>query len=399
MTIDRILVIVLDGVGAGEAPDAALYGDQGSNSLGNTARAVGGLHLPHLGSLGLGYITPILGVPPAPEPRGAYGKLTPRSPGKDTISGHWELMGVRLNQPFPTYPHGFPPEVIEEFKRRIGRDILGNYPASGTEIIKELGLEHMRTGKPIVYTSADSVFQIAMHEEVIPIEEQYWISEQARQILQGKHAVGRVITRPFVGDSPETFRRTERRRDFPLPPPSPTVLQKMVAAGLEVCTVGKIDDIFAHQGITRSKHTSDNASSLAATLEFLSEDFRGLIFTNLIEFDMIYGHRNDPLGYAQALQKVDEAVPQIWERLRPGDMAMFVADHGVDPTTPSTDHSREYAPLLVFGPPVREGVNLGVRPSFSDVGATICEAFGLSPLPYGESFLAAVLRHPDQGRL
>jgi phosphopentomutase len=391
MDIQRILVIVLDGVGAGEAPDAAEYGDVGSNSLGNTARAVGGLHLPNMQAIGLGYITPMEGVPPVPNPSGAFGKLTPRSAGKDTISGHWELMGVRLTKPFPTYPNGFPPEVIEEFKRRIGRDILGNYPASGTEIIKSLGMEHMRTGKPIVYTSADSVFQIAMHEEIIPIEEQYWISQQAREMLQGEHNVGRVITRPFIGNSPETFRRTERRRDYPLLPPTRTILQKVVDAGLEVCSVGKIDDIFAHQGITRKNHTPNNADSLAATLRLLEEDFKGLIFVNLIEFDMIYGHRNDPQGYAQALQRVDEAVPEIWRQLKAGDIAMFVADHGVDPTTPSTDHSREYAPLLVFGPAVRGGVNLGVRECFTDVGAMIAEAFHLEPPEYGKSFLKEIV--------
>jgi phosphopentomutase len=385
-----MIVIVLDGVGAGEAPDAADYGDVGSNSLGNTARVLGGIDLPHMGALGLGYITPVMGVPPAPNPQGAFGRLTPRSAGKDTISGHWELMGIRLATPFPTYPDGFPPEVIDEFCRRVGRDILGNKPASGTEILKELGVEHMRTGKPIVYTSADSVFQIAAHEEIIPIEQQYWMCLQAREMLQGQHAVGRVIARPFLGSTPENFTRTSRRRDYPLLPPTPTMLQVAVAAGLDVCSVGKIDDIMAHQGITRSNHTTSNATSLAATLELLEADFKGILFVNLIEFDMIYGHRNDAAGYAAALKVVDDAVPAIRQRLRDGDIVMFVADHGVDPTTPSTDHSREYSPLLVFGPPVKPGVHLGDRGSFSDVAATIAQAFDLEPPLVGDSFLEQI---------
>jgi phosphopentomutase len=392
MHIQRIIVIVLDGVGAGEAPDAAQYGDVGSNSLSNTARAVGGLHLPNMKKIGLGYITPMKGVPPAAHPSGAYGKMMPLSAGKDTISGHWEMMGVMLSKPLPTYPQGFPLEVIEEFERRIGRGTLGNFPASGTEIIKQLGMEHLRTGKPIVYTSADSVFQIATNEQVIPIDQLYWMCEQAREMLTGENAVGRVIARPFIGDAPANFTRTERRRDYPLIPPTKTMLQKVIEAGLEVCSVGKIDDIFAHTGITRSKHTTNNADTLAATFEFLEEDFKGLLFVNLIEFDMLYGHRNDPVGYAAALKKVDQAVPEILERMNEGDIAMFVADHGVDPTTPSTDHSREYAPLLVFGAPVQPGTDLGTRGTFSDVAATIAETFSLTPPLWGESFLPEILR-------
>jgi phosphopentomutase len=390
MTFSRIIVIVLDGVGAGEAPDAADYGDVGSNSLANTAQAVGGLRLPHMGAIGLGHITPILGVPETAHPSGAYGKMAPRSAGKDTISGHWELMGVFLEKPLPTYPNGFPPEVIAEFERRIGQGTLANKPASGTEIIKELGEEHVRSGKPIVYTSADSVFQIAAHEAIIPIEQQYWMCLQAREMLHGEHNVGRVIARPFVGSHAADFKRTERRRDFPLVPPTPTMMDKAVQAGLEVWSVGKIDDIFAHRGLTRSEHTLNNADSLQATLRFLEADFKGLLFVNLIEFDMIYGHRNDPQGYAAALQRVDEQVPAIQRRLKPGDVTMFVSDHGVDPTTASTDHSREHSPLLVFGPRVRAGVNLGTRRTFGDVGATIAEAFGLQPPAFGESFLGAI---------
>jgi phosphopentomutase len=375
MDIQRMIVIVLDGVGAGEAPDAADYGDVGSNSLSNTARVVGGLHMPNMEAIGFGYVTPMQGVRPVENPTGAYGRMRPLSAGKDTIAGHWEMMGVYLDAPFPTYPNGFPPEVIAEFERRIGRQTIGNYPASGTEIIKTLGMEHIRTGKPIVYTSADSVFQIAMNEDVIPIEQQYWISQQAREMLTGAHNVGRVITRPFIGDSPETFKRTDRRRDFPRLPHTKTILQKLVDAGYEVYSVGKIDDIFAHQGITHKNHTLDNTESMAATARCLEDDFKGLIFTNLIEFDMIYGHRNDVRGYAGALERVDAAVPEIQKRLRPGDMVLFVSDHGVDPTTESTDHSREHSPLLVFGPAVRQ---------------TIAEAFGLEPTEFGKSFLKEI---------
>jgi phosphopentomutase len=302
------------------------------------------------------------------------------------------MMGVMLSKPLPTYPHGFPPEVLAEFERRIGGGTLGNFAASGTEIIKQLGIEHIRTGKPIVYTSADSVFQIATNEQVIPIDQLYWMCEQARAMLTGDNAVGRVIARPFIGNDPANFTRTERRRDYPIIPPTKTMLQKIVEAGLEVCSVGKIDDIFAHTGITRSKHTTNNADSLAATLEFLEEDFKGLLFVNLIEFDMLYGHRNDPAGYAEALTKVDEAVPEMIERMNTGDIAMFAADHGVDPTTPSTDHSREYAPLLVFGAPVRKGTDLGTRSTFSDVAATIADTFSLVPPLQGESFLPEILR-------
>ena len=391
MTIDRIIVIVLDGVGAGEAPDAAAYGDTGSNSLGNTDRAVGGMDLPNFAKIGLGYITPMQGVPPAGQPSGAYGRMAPLSAGKDTISGHWEMMGVILKKPLRTYPDGFPDEVIDEFERRIGRGTLGNKAASGTEIIKELGSQHMRCGKPIVYTSADSVFQIAAHEGVIPIDELYAMCLVAREMLTGDHAVGRVIARPFIGTSPEDFKRTENRRDFPLLPPGKTMLQKAVEAGLEVCSVGKIDDIFAHTGITRSKHNENNLDSLKGTLEFLAEDFRGLVFVNLIEFDMLYGHRNDPHGYAAALNRVDQAIPEIARRMRTGDIAMFVSDHGVDPTTASTDHSRECAPLLVFGKQVKPGVDLGTRGTFSDVAATIAEAFSLEPPPAGKSFLGEIL--------
>jgi phosphopentomutase len=394
MEIKRVIVIVLDGVGAGEAPDAADYGDVGSNSLRNTAQAVGGLNLPNLGPLGLGHITEILGVPPAAQPTGCYGKMQPRSAGKDTISGHWELMGIALEKPLPTYPNGFPKSLLDEFTRRTGREVLGNKPASGTEILVELGEEHVRTGKPIVYTSADSVFQIAAHEAVIPIEELYRMCKIAREMLQGEHAVGRVIARPFVGEnadpstgSGQAFKRTERRHDYPLMSPLPTMLDRLLDAGKEVWSVGKIDDIFGHRGISRSNHTVYNRESIAATLEFLPESFEGLLFVNLIEFDMIYGHRNDARGYANALEEFDRAIPEIQKRLKPTDLVMVVADHGVDPTTPGTDHSRENIPLLVFGPQVTAGKSLGTRQTFSDVAATIAEIFSIPTELKAESFL------------
>lgn len=387
MDIKRVVLIVLDGVGIGEAPDAKDYGDEGSNSIGNTARAVGGLNLPNMGKIGIGNVIDIQGVPPESLPVGGYGKLTPKSSGKDTISGHWELMGICLPDPFPTYPNGFPNEIIDEFIRVSGRSgVLGNKHASGTVIIQELGEEHIRTGKLIVYTSADSVFQIAAHEDVIPIEELYKLSENARKILKGKHAVGRVIARPFVGDRAGEFARTERRKDFARIPETPTVMDKLVAAGKDVYSVGKVDDIFGNRGITKKNHTGNNKDSLLAIRELLIEDFEGLLFANLIEFDMVYGHRNDPQGYAGALEFFDQSIPHIKNKMKLSDVVIIVADHGVDPTTPSTDHSREYVPLLVFGDDVK-GVNLGTRETFSDVGATIAEIFSLEPPLLGTSFL------------
>jgi len=384
---NRIVVIVLDGVGIGEAPDAEEYGDAGSNSIGNVAKVLHGIELTNMQKIGLGNITPIEGVLPNHTPQGGFGKLQPMSAGKDTISGHWEMMGIHLPEPFPTYPQGFPEEIIKAFEYRINRETLGNYAASGTEIIKTLGEAHMHTGKPIVYTSADSVFQIAAHEEVIPVPELYQISEIAREILKGKHGVGRVIARPFVGTHPENFTRTENRRDFARTPDSDTVLDKLHAAGFDVWSVGKIDDIFVHRGITRKNHTLDNAESIKITLKCLEESFQGLLFINLIEFDMIYGHRNDPSGYYGALKAFDEGIPEIQNRLSSDDLVIVSSDHGVDPTTESTDHSREFVPLLVFGPDV-PGVNLGIRQTFADIGATISENFKISPPEIGSSFLS-----------
>ncbi|NHM27870.1 phosphopentomutase [Desulfofundulus sp. TPOSR] len=387
--INRLTLIVLDSVGIGELPDAAQYGDAGSNTLANTARAVGGLNIPHLGRLGLGNILPIEGVPPVDRPLAAYGRMAEASAGKDTTTGHWEIAGLLLERPFPVYPHGFPPEIIKPFEERIGRPVLGNKAASGTAIIEELGPEHMRTGYPIVYTSADSVFQIAAHEEIIPVEELYRMCRIARELLTGDHAVGRVIARPFVG-RPGAFKRTDRRRDFSLPPPGPTILDLLLENGFPVLAVGKIEDIFAGKGITEAVHTEGNMDGVDQTLACMRRLERGLIFTNLVDFDMLYGHRNNPRGYADALEAFDRRLPEILHATRPDEVLIITADHGCDPTTSSTDHSREYVPLLVYGQKVKPGVNLGTRSTFSDVAATVAELFGLS-YPRGTSFAREII--------
>jgi len=386
MTIERVIVIVLDGVGVGELPDADEYGDVGSNSIANTARAIGGLDLPNMQALGLGNLGDIVGVPPRADTLGGYGKMAEASKGKDSVTGHWELMGIHSPIAMPTYPDGFPPDVLEEFTRLTGYGVIGNKAASGTEILVELGEEHLKTGKLIVYTSADSVFQIAAHEGIVPIEELYRVCQISRDMLSGPHAVGRVIARPFEGE-PGAFKRTPRRHDYPLLPPSPTVMMKLVDAGFDVAAVGKIDDLFGNTGISLNKHRTNNKDSIAAMMEFIQDSFKGLVLVNLIEYDMIYGHRNDPQGYAGALRDFDAALPTLRAAMRSTDIVMIVADHGVDPTTPSTDHSREYIPLLVFGAAVKPGVNLGVRKTFSDVGATIAEIFGLEMPEIGVSFL------------
>jgi phosphopentomutase len=387
--INRLTLIVLDSVGIGELPDAERYGDRGSNTLANTARAVGGLNLPNLGRLGLGNILAIEGVPPVKQPLAAYGRMAEASAGKDTTTGHWEIAGLLLERPFPVYPHGFPPEIIEPFEKRIGRPVLGNRAASGTAIIEELGEEHIRTGYPIVYTSADSVFQIAAHEEVIPVDELYRMCRVARELLTGPHAVGRVIARPFVG-TPGAFKRTDRRRDFSLPPPAPTVLDLLTQNGYPVLAVGKIEDIFAGRGITEAIHTKDNMDGVDRTIACMRRLERGLIFTNLVDFDMLYGHRNNPRGYAAALEAFDRRLPEILSAVRADEVLIITADHGCDPTTSSTDHSREYVPLLVYGPLVEPGVNLGTRSTFSDVAASVAEFFGLS-YPRGTSFAREVI--------
>jgi phosphopentomutase len=392
--VDRVILIVLDSVGVGALPDAASYGTQDpvSNTLANTARAVGGLKLPHLGRIGLGNVLSIEGVPAVVAPSGAYGRMAEGSKGKDTTIGHWEIAGLCSSEPFPTYPQGFPSQVIAEFERRIGRESLGNYAASGTVIIQDLGDEHVRTGYPIVYTSADSVFQIAAHEDVVPPSELYQMCEIARAILAGEHNVGRVIARPFIGPVEGAYVRTERRRDFSAQPQHPTILDRLVAAGQRVMAVGKIEDIFAHRGITDSIHSTNNMACVDATIEFMRNSDSGLIFTNLVDFDMLYGHRNDPRGYAHALEAADARVPDLLAEMRPVDLLFFTADHGNDPTTSSTDHSREYVPLLAAGERVRAGTDLGTRETFADLGATVADVLGAGAIPVGTSFVRELLR-------
>lgn len=378
--IRRVVLVVMDGCGVGAAPDAAYYGDFGvnePNTLGHLAEAVGGLHLPNLQRLGLGNILSLKGVPPAQQPLAAFGRMQERSAGKDTVTGHWEMMGVITEQPFPTYPRGFPPEVIEPFERAIGTRILGNYPASGTEIIKQLGEEHLRTGYPIVYTSADSVFQIAAHEEVIPLERLYEMCRIAREMLQPPHHVQRVIARPFIGKDASSFRRTENRRDFPLPPPY-NLIDQLAEAGRRVYGIGVIGQVFAERGFAHSVRTGNNTEHLQATLAAMDApaDF---IFANFEDFDMLYGHRNDPQGFARALEDFDAGLERLMARMRPDDLLILTADHGNDPTTPSTDHSREVVPLLCYSPALKGGVNLGIRSTFAGLAATIAEIFALAP--------------------
>jgi phosphopentomutase len=388
MQINRVFLIVLDGVGVGELPDAHAYGDQGSNTVGNTAKAVGGLNLPNLEAAGLGKLTHILGVSPDVTGK-VFGKMAERSAGKDTTTGHWEMAGLILSKPFPVYPHGFPSEVISEFSRKTSHGVLGNKAASGTVIIDELGAEHIRTKDLIVYTSADSVFQIAAHEEVVPLEEQYHYCEIARQILQGEHAVGRVIARPFLG-KPGSFYRTSGRKDFSLKPAT-TVLDRLKDAGLTVYGVGKLEDIFSWQGLTDSNHTHNNQETLAFISELMARDFKGLVFANCIDFDMLYGHRNDPQGFAKALQDVDSWLGHNSPRLKSGDLLIITGDHGGDPTTVSTDHSREYTPLLLMGPDLPDGIDLGIRDTFADIAASLCRCFNLEPWPVGEEFVSRII--------
>jgi phosphopentomutase len=397
--VTRVILIVLDSVGCGDAPDAAVYGDAGSNTLANVAKAVGGLNLPNLAKLGLGNLANIAGLLPTPAATGAYGRLTEVSAGKDTTTGHWELSGVILERPFPTYPAGFPAELIAAFEEQIGRRVLGNYPASGTEIIQALGAEHLRTGQPIVYTSADSVFQVAAHEEIIPIGNLYHMCQIARDLLTGDHAVGRVIARPFTGQ-PGSFKRTERRKDFSLAPPAPTILDAVKASGQAVIGIGKIEDIFAQRGLTMSDHTGNNMAGVNSIIDFLGEDMAGLVFANLVDFDSLYGHRNDAPGYAAALEAFDQRLPEIMAALRDDDILVITADHGNDPTTPGTDHSRERVPILVCGANVRPNYNLGARSSFADVAATIAELLDTPWCGAGHSFateiLAPTLQHLPQ---
>lgn len=395
--VDRVILVVLDSLGVGALPDAAGFGDEGSNTLGNTARAVGGLDLPNLGLLGIGNLTDVPGTPPR-SPSGACARMAFRCPGKDTTAGHWEMCGVILDKPFRTYPEGFPPRIILRFEQKIRRGILGNRPASGTKIVEELGEEHMRTGMPIVYTSADSVFQIACHEDVVPLPTLYLWCQMAREMLVGEDQVARVIARPFTG-KPGAFARTENRRDFSLPPVRPTLLDYAKADGVVVTGIGKIDDIFAGRGISRSAHTRDNAEGIRAVLSAIEggrdggrEPDRELVVANLVDFDAVYGHRNNPQGYARALREFDGALPGMLSKLRPKDLLVVTADHGCDPTTPSTDHSREYVPLLLAGQRVAPGVMLGDRDTLADLGATVAGALGIPYEGDGTSFAAQVFR-------
>ncbi len=392
MSFNRIIWIVLDSVGIGEMPDAEAYGDKGSDTLGNMARVLAErgkpLKLPNFCRLGLANIKPLTGLTPDPEPIGSYGKAALASPGKDTTTGHWEMAGIHLEKPFPLFPHGFPPEVMDEFERRIGRDTLGNKAASGTEIIQELGEEHVRTGSPIVYTSADSVFQVAAHEEVIPLFELYKICETAREILHGKYEVGRVIARPFLGE-PGHFKRTPNRHDYAVPPPKGMLLDKLAERGVEIFAIGKIFDVYLGRGIRETESTKSNSDGMSKIVNALESVEAGLLFANLVDFDMLYGHRNDVEGYGLALEEVDAWLPSLEAKLDDGDLLILTADHGCDPTTPSTDHSREYVPVLTYGKHARPGVNLGTRATLSDLGQTVAENFG-TRIAKGESFLGAI---------
>lgn len=387
MTFNRIILIVLDSLGIGEMPDAAEYGDAGADTLGHTlgSRVVA---IPNLRAMGLANIRP-LPVEPVTNPSGAFGRVATSSRGKDTTTGHWEMSGIITSNPFPTYPQGFPPRIIEPFEQAIGRKIIGNKPASGTEIIKELGEEHLRTACPIVYTSADSVFQIAAHENIVPLEELYRWCEIARSQLTGRDEVGRVIARPFVGE-PGTFRRTEARQDYAIDPPENMLLDLLKSSGLAVAAVGKIGSIFCHRGTTEELAAGNNEASIDQTLRALAHSPRGLIFTNLVDFDMLYGHRNDVEGYACALERFDHRLPEIQRAMRDDDLLLISADHGCDPGDISTDHTREYVPILAWGRRARAGVDLGIRSSLADIGQTVAENFKLT-LRAGKSFLPEIV--------
>jgi phosphopentomutase len=386
--VRRAAIIVLDGVGIGEAPDAAEYGDQGSDTLGNIARAVGGLDLPNLAAAGLGRIKPLPGVPAVEQPQGAWGLMRPRSPGKDSTTGHWEIAGVQLERPFPTFPKGFPPEVIAEFSRRTGRGVLGNIAASGTDVLQRFGAEHERTGAWIVYTSADSVFQVAAHESVVPLDELYRACETARAMLTAPNNVSRVIARPFTG-SAGAYARTANRRDFSIEPTGETLLDALAAAGIPRAGVGKVDDLFAGRALT-SRHTASNAEGVRAISDWLVSMESGFLFANLVDFDQLWGHRNDIAGFYEGLRAFDRALPSLVQLLREDDLLFLTADHGNDPTTPSSDHARERVPLLALGKRVR-ATALGERATFADLGATVAEWLGVAFRGTGTSFLPRLL--------
>jgi phosphopentomutase len=390
----RAIVIVLDSVGIGELPDADTYGDRGSNTLGNIARQVP-LRMPILRALGLDRLVDLGGTPAQTAPHAAIGRMAEASAGKDSVTGHWEMMGIVLDRPFPVFPHGFPPEIIEEFSRLTGRAVIGNKAASGTVIMEELGPEHVRTGALIVYTSADSVFQIAAHEAIVPIPELYRACEIAYKLVGEGLGVGRVIARPFVG-APGSFTRTANRHDYALPPFGETLLDRAKAAGLPVVAIGKIQDLFAGRGVTTSVHTASDDEGMDGVERQMAEVDRGFIFANLVDFDSRFGHRNDVGGYAENLERFDARLARLLPSLRAGDLLIITADHGNDPTTASTDHSREHVPLLVVGTHVRTGVHLGTRATFADLGQTLAEMFGVAALAHGTSFLAQIAAAPAQ---
>ncbi len=386
--IKRVVIIVFDGLGCGELPDADDYGDKGSNTLVNLSKAVGGLDIENLSSFGLGLIEGVEHVKKTAHPLASYGRMREVSPGKDTATGHWEMCGVTLSKPFPTFPEGFPPEMMERFERETGYGWLGGRPASGTGIIDELGEEHLLTGRLIVYTSADSVFQIAAHEELVPIEELYRVCGKTRALMD-EYGISRVIARPFLG-RPGSFKRTARRKDWPVEPPGELVIERIKKKGSPVTGIGKVGDIFVHRGLTEEIHTVSDSDGMDRTIDAVRRHNEGVVFTNLVDFDTLYGHRNDTSGYAKALSMIDKRIPELTALFDDGDMLVMTADHGCDPTTPSTDHSREHVPLLVYGKGLKKGVNLGTRETFADIGATLADVFGVVA-HRGRSFLKEVL--------
>ncbi|TWT01098.1 phosphopentomutase [Planomicrobium sp. CPCC 101079] len=384
---ERIHLIVLDSVGIGEAPDAEAFGDTGSDTLGHIAESVGGLHMPNMENLGLSNIEPVKGIAVAETPAAYYGKLQEASVGKDTMTGHWEIMGLNIDTPFKVYPEGFPDSLIQALEEKTGRKVIGNKPASGTEILDELGQEHMETGAIIVYTSADPVLQIAAHEEIVPLEELYKICEIARELtLDPEYLVGRIIARPFLGE-PGAFKRTSNRHDYALKPFDRTVMNELKDIGKDVIAIGKINDIYNGEGVTKTIRTKDNMDGMDKLVEVVGEDFSGLSFLNLVDFDALFGHRRDPEGYGAALEAFDARLPEVLEKLTENDLLLITADHGNDPTFPGTDHTREYVPLLAFSPRFESGKELGLGKTFADIGATIAENFS-APMPkFGTSFL------------
>ncbi len=389
--IKRVILIILDSVGMGALPDADKYGDVGADTIGHVAKFNGGLKLPNMESIGLGLIEGIQNINKISNPLGCYGKFYEASNGKDTVTGHWEMVGVKSEIPLPTYPNGFPAEIIKEFEEKTGRKVIGNKPASGTEILDELGEEQLKTGSLIVYTSADSVFQIAAHEDIIPIEELYKYCEIAREMLTGDNAVARVIARPYLGE-PGNFIRTSNRKDYALLPPHATALDKLQEAGVKVMAVGKIEDIFSGKGIYSAVHTKDNMDGVDKTLDYMKTEKEGLIFTNLVDFDMKWGHRNDPKSYGKGLEDFDVRLKEIMQNMESDDILFITADHGCDPTYPGTDHTREYVPFLAYGEQLKKGYNLGTKVGFFNMGQTICDIFNSETIINGDSFLGEILK-------